>query len=129
MRPLVSCEVVPVTVEKVGEDLPFDLAGRESGVSLLITAVSGSAVLRANRGAIRIDRRRENDGLGIRRPLRIVGLGCDARQLLRMARGASRGIEIGKPNLLAILSPRKEKHGVPVSRELNAGVARLANRQ
>ena len=74
MGALVAGEVVPVAVEEVGEDLRLDLAGGKAVVAVFIALVSRRKGVGADGGAVRVDVRSEDDGLGVRRPEGVVGL-------------------------------------------------------
>ena len=128
MAPLIPREVVPMPIQQMRKNLRLHLTRRQRSIFIRIALVPRAKVRRRNSRTVRVDRRREQHEVPIRRPLRVISLGRNPRQLLRIARRAGSRIKVRRPNLLAVLSSRNKEHGVPIRGKLHPRVSRPGHR-
>ncbi len=63
--PFVAGEVVPMAVEEMSEDLRLDLAVGQGFVAVGVAGVAGGKVGVGDGGAVRVDKRGEDDGVPV----------------------------------------------------------------
>ena len=97
MAALVIRERVPVPVKQRREDLRLHLRLFLHVIPLLIARVLIRAGL-SRRAALRIDRRRKQNVLPIRRPGHVIRLGADVRELMGLAHGPRGCIKRSQPD-------------------------------
>ena len=115
-------------IEQVRKNPRLHLARRQRRIPVRVALVSRAEIGRRNRRAIRINRGSKNHGVPIRQPERVVGLGRNPGQLLRIAGRAGSSIKVRRPNLLPALAPAEKQNPLPIRRELRAAVPSLSHR-
>src|SRR5580692_11073863 len=124
MAALVAGEVIPVAVKQVGEDLGLHLAVVARLVAVDVAAIAVREVVIADCRAVWIYRRREDDRLSIRSPLRVVSLGPDEGHSLQVGGGARRRVKVCHEDLLMATFIRGEKqNALAIRRKLRAAVS------
>ncbi len=129
MRAFVPGEVIPVSIQKMSEDLRLDLAGGLCSIAIRIALVACRRIHCRDRRAIRINCGSKHRGAAVGRPDGVASLSRNVGQLLRVARRAGRAIEIRQPDLLGARAAAEEENVLAVGSKLRSSISGLRHGQ